>query len=187
MRAIYLKLLSHLRTLWLAQQGAAAIEFALILPIMLTVYVGSVEGSTMISMDRRVQSVAGSIGDLVARTNGKLETFWLTDYFKASAGIMTPYPIGDLKQVVTQVEVKADGSTVVIWSYEYAGNKLSTKTNYAPLVPAEMINIAKGKFVVVAEASYTFTPLSGFVYTQPIGLYRQNFFMPRFGTKIEVK
>lgn len=179
-------LLSRMPRFGAAEQGAAVVEFALILPIMLLVYIGSVEGSTLISMDRRVQSVAGSMGDLVARTNTTLETFWLTDYFKASAGIMTPYPVADLKQVVTQVEVKKDGTTAVLWSYQYVNGVLSKKTDYVANLPEEMITISKENFVIVAEASYSYEPISGFVYTQPISLFRQNFFMPRFGGKIDI-
>jgi Flp pilus assembly pilin Flp len=49
--------------------GAAAIEFAFIVPLMVVMFIGTVELSQAITVDRRVNQVASSTGDLVARTN----------------------------------------------------------------------------------------------------------------------
>jgi hypothetical protein len=52
-------------------------------------------------------------------------------------------------------------------------------------LPAPTLVIAQDvKFVIVSEASSSYTPLLGIVFNQPIRLWRQNFFMPRFGTAI---
>ena len=66
MRARLHWVLRAVARLTLAEKGAAAVEFALILPVMLVVYLGTLEASTLITMDRKVQSVAGAVGDLVA-------------------------------------------------------------------------------------------------------------------------
>lgn len=175
----------------MAERGSAAVEFALILPIMLLVYVGAIEASTLITKDRKVQSVAGAVGDLVARSNGTIPLATMEDIFQASGGIMTPYPVNDLKQVVTLVWVEEDGDTEIKWSQQFVNDKQSVSQDYvAPkpfTLPKEMIEIAKGAYVVVAEASYTHIPLNGLVYDGPIRLYRQNFFMPRFGGDIKIQ
>src|SRR5215217_2949563 len=119
MRSAWRRLLARLRQLPCVDDGVAAVEFALILPIMLLVYVGSVEASALITMDRRVQSVAGAVGDLVARSDGSIPAATLTDYFRAAGAIMTPYPPAALRQVVTQVNVAANGTTTVAWSRQY--------------------------------------------------------------------
>lgn len=183
------QLLGRLRA---ADDGAAAVEFALILPIMLFVYVGTLEAGSLISMDRRVQSVAGALGDLVARSDTTIPAATLTDYFQAAGGIMTPYSPSTLSQTVTQVRVNADGTTVV-WSWQYAGNQLTAGSHATgddyPL-PEAMINVARDgsrdTFVIVAETRYSYLPLYGIVFDKPIELHRQNFFMPRFGGDITV-
>lgn len=184
------RVLARLDLLRRREEGAAAVEFALILPIMLLLYIGSVEGSTLITMDRKLQTVAGSLGDLVTRWKGGITTPVLTDYFEAASGIMTPYPVGDLRQVVTQVQVRADGSTSVVWSREYANNTIRVGTDYTVgssfNLPAAMTDIARGDFVIVSEGTYTYTPRYGFVFDQPIAMFRQNFFMPRFGGSIAI-
>jgi Flp pilus assembly protein TadG len=183
--------IQRLRQLRLVEQGTAAVEFALILPIMLLVYIGSVEASALISVDRRVQSVAGTLGDLVARTNATIPAAALTDYFRAAGGIMTPYPADDLRQVVTQVAVANDGTTaVVVWSKQYVNGAYGTGTDHLPgdtyPLPDAMKTIAAGNSVIVAEATYSYLPLYGIVIEQPILLSRENFFVPRFGGSITV-
>lgn len=190
MRVAWQKLVQRLRQLRVAEAGTAAVEFALILPIMLLIYVGSVEASALISVDRRVQSVAGTLGDLVARADTTISANSLRDYFRAAGGIMTPYPADQLRQVVTQVRVQQDGTTTVVWSRQYVNGVYATGTEYLPnasyTLPEAMKTIARGSFVIVAETTYSYLPLYGIVIEQPIRLHRENFFMPRFGSGITV-
>jgi hypothetical protein len=50
-----------------------------------------------------------------------------------------------------------------------------------------MIDIARDNYVVVSEVSYSYLPLYGIFFDQPVQLYRENFFMPRFREEIELK
>lgn len=191
MRALWSRVMGRLQAFRLVDDGVAAVEFALILPFMLVLYIGSVEASMLISMDRRVQSVAGSLGDLVARSNKTLTATTMTDYFKAARGMMTPYPTDALEQVVTQVKVANDGSgAVVVWSKQYINGVYADGTSHAVdselNLPDDMLDVAKGNYVIVSEVSLSYLPLYGIVLQQPISLYRENYFMPRFGGTISV-
>jgi Flp pilus assembly protein TadG len=185
MRAALLGLRAKTRLLWLAQAGTAAVEFALVLPIMLMLYIGFVEVSALISVDRKLQSSAGALGDLVARSDTSISATLLTDYFQAASGIMTPHPTAGLRQVVTLTEVSADGTKACVkWSRQYFNGVYGVgphAVNCSFTLPAAMRNVAKGKFVVVAEGYYNYPPLYGLAFDQTINLYRENFFMPRFG------
>ncbi|MHA6298670.1 TadE/TadG family type IV pilus assembly protein [Devosia sp. CAU 1758] len=182
--------LSRLARLRRAEGGTAAVEFALILPVMLMVYLGTLEAGTLITMDRKVQSVAGAVGDLVARADEVITETQIQDYFRAASGIMTPYSPAAVRQVVTAVEVRADRTTEVIWTRQYQNGTYSSSTPHIvgdefPL-PAEMIDISLDRMIIAAEASYSYTPLLGIVIDTPINLYRSSFFMPRFGDDIEL-
>jgi len=48
-------------------EGVAAVEFAMIVPIMAIMFIGAVELSQAITVDRRVSQVASATADLVAR------------------------------------------------------------------------------------------------------------------------
>jgi Flp pilus assembly pilin Flp len=175
-----------------AEAGVAAVEFALILPIMLLVYVGMVEASAVISMDRKVQSVSGAVGDLVARTKGSITGATINDYVKIAGGIMTPYPDEDLEQIITQVLVPNSGTPTVDWSRRYVHQLLQGSGAHAENseydgLPAEIIEIARGQAVIVAESRSFYKPLYGIVFDQEIELYRENFYLPRFGEPIELQ
>lgn len=174
-----------------AEAGVAAVEFAMILPIMLILYVGMVEGSTLISIDRKVQTVSGAVGDLVARANGKIDQGTLNDYVKIAGGIMTPYDASKLTQVISQVYVDSSGKATVDWSEAYLGTALQSTGAHADgsviKLPAEMVAIAKEQHVIVSEGKLSYTPLYGIVFDQAVNLSRENFYMPRFGERIELE
>lgn len=174
-----------------AEEGAAAVEFALILPVMLLMYFGSAEAASLLTVDRKVQSVAGAVGDLVARSKGSLDEVEITDYFRAATNIMSPYGTTRLIQTVTAVEVSDEGETSVLWSVRYSDGELSETVDDYPEgeeypLPQEMIDIATGQVVIAAEVDYiSYTPLLGIVFDVPIDLHRSAMFMPRFGGTIE--
>lgn len=189
MRALWRTIVERVRQFTVVQEGVAAVEFALILPVMLLVYIGSVEASALITMDRRMQTIAGTVGDLVARAESSIDSGTLEDYFLAAGGIMTPYPSTDLKQLVTLAQVMTDGTVKVVWSRQYAGGKMTTPAaDPKPYtLPKEMIEISRGQYVVVSQASYNYLPLYGIVFEQKIQLSRENYFIPRFRRVIDIK
>ena len=190
MNRVLIRIISRFGRMLRADSGVAVVEFALVLPIMLLVYLGTLEASTLITMDRKVQSVAGAVGDLVARADEELSVSQMQDFFRAASGIMTPYSSANVLQVVTAVEVRDDGTTRVVWTRQFQNGALSSTTPHTvngtfPL-PQEMIDISLGRIVIAAEASYSYTPLLGIVINTPVNLYRSSFFMPRFGGDIDL-
>ncbi len=169
----------------LAREAVAAVEFALILPFLMVLYLGSIEVSQLISVDQKAGAVAGALGDLVSRTNGNLPSATLDDYFSAVSMIMTPYPSGDLKQVVTSVYVDNRGRTKVQWSVGYNGATAKTVNTSYPL-PKEMTDIARDAYVIVSEAETAYMPLGGYFFKSSIPLYKQFFFISRFGEAINL-
>lgn len=168
---------------WSSRDGVAAVEFAMIMPIMLVIYLGSMEGSALITMDRRVQTISNSVGDLVARGKDKVSTSEIDDYFAVSKIILAPHSTSELVQRVVSVQVDKDGKGVVRWSRD-SGKKVPYAKGTPFKLPAEITDIAKEGFVIVAEASLPYTPLTGIVFGQKYTLYRENFYMPRFGNEI---
>src|ERR1700710_113035 len=72
------------------RRGIAAIEFAMIVPIMLVMFFGVVEFSSGVAVDRKVTLMARTLSDLTSQSTKVTDTD-LTNFFAASKGIMTPY------------------------------------------------------------------------------------------------
>jgi Flp pilus assembly protein TadG len=171
-------------------EAVAAVEFALIVPFLITLYLGSIEAAALFTVDKRVSSVSSTIGDLVAQwdpSEGDLTTGvsgTMTDYMSASTGILAPYSTSGLKVVVTLVQVKNDGTTKVLWSKaNAAGTAKTVNSAYAGLsASTEMNVVSRGGCVIAAEASYSYLPILGQVFTTALNLSHTNYFLPRFGS-----
>ena len=170
-----------------ASEATAAVEFAFVMPLMLLMYLGSLELSAAISVDQRVTNVAGAVGDLVAREKGEVTSSDLTDFFQAATAIMNPYSTTALKQVVSLVYVNSSGVTTVKWSQAYNGGTAKTVGVAYPTtnaIPTAMINISKSNYIIVSEASYSYKPLLGWFFKSAFSLYHQNFYLPRYAAII---
>jgi Flp pilus assembly protein TadG len=169
------------------REAVAAVEFALILPVMLTMYLGSIELSQAISVDQRVTVVAGTVGDLVARANGEITAANLTDYFQAAQSIIAPFSTTGLTQVVSLVQISSTGVTTVLWSQAYNGGTAKTANQPYPgphAIPTTTINMWNSNYVIVSESTYSYLPLLGIFFKTPFSLYHQNFYLPRYPGKI---
>lgn len=174
------------------ERAVAAVEFALILPFLITLYMGSIEASSLFTVDRRIEVISATTADLLARWNpneGAIPKATVQDYFRAAEGIITPYSTSGLKQVLSFVTVNADGTTIrVAWSCAYnGGTALAANSNFA--LQEEMIRLAtsdrsKAGFIIAAKTSYSYRPVLGMVFTSALNLENQSLFLPRFGTTL---
>lgn len=171
------------------ERGAAAVEFALIVPFLITLYMGSIEASSLFTVDRRIEVIASSMADLVARWNpneGTISKATIGDYFAASNGIIIPYSTTGLKQVVSFLNVAADGSAKVAWSCGYnGGTALVANTDYTLATNMKALvtgptGAKKAGFVVVSSTSYSYKPVLSMVFPNALNLQSTALFLPRF-------
>lgn len=169
-------------------KAVAAVEFALILPPLLVLYLGSIEGSSLITVDRRIEIVSGTMGDLIARWDpdaGAIDNATLQDYFQASNVILFPYSRSTLTMSVSIVEVQPDDTVLVVKSCAYNGGTAhAVGSEYA--VPLHMRNLGKGAsgFLIASEAAYTYTPTLGDIFLDPFPLYAESFYLPRYEEEV---
>ena len=177
-------------------EAAAAVEFALIVPFLITLYFGSIEAAALYTVDKRIDSISSTIGDLVAQWDpdeGVLTTGTggtLTDYLNAATAMMSPYSTANLKIVVTLVEVKNDGSTKILWSKANAAGTAKSTTTYPDLeadANDEMNAMSQGGCVVAAEVTYNYLPILGQVFTVALDLKHTTYFLPRLGSSAPIK
>ena len=177
------------------ERAVAAVEFALIVPFLITLYFGSLEAAALFTVDKRINSISSTIGDLVAQwdpDDGNLTTGTggtLTDYLNASTGILAPYSTTGLKIVVTMVQVKNTGVTRVVWSKANgAGTAKTVGNSYTNLGSTTQMNaVSRGGCVIAAEVTYSYLPVLGQVFKTALNLVHTNYFLPRFGSVDPIK
>lgn len=172
------------------ERGNAAVEFALITPFLLSLYFGSMEASALYTADRRVNTISATIGDLVSQwdpDDGSLPLAKLNDYFAAAQSLIFPMSTTGLKQVVSYVQVKSDGTTVVIWSKGFNGGTARVKDAAYPLAATKQMNVvARGGYIICAEVYYPYKPMLAQVFVNTVNLSHENIYLPRYGSTQQI-
>lgn len=170
-----------------SSSGVAIVEFALVVPLLLVLYLGSIEASSLYTVDRRITVISGTMGDLVSRWDpdrGDLPQATIDDYFTAAEVIMTPYDPTGLGQVVSLVSVDEDGVALVVWS-EKAGPATARAAGSAfPLAATTALNqLSRDTGCLVAsETTYSYTPALGVVFQDAVSLAHTSYFLPRYAS-----
>ncbi len=163
------------------ESGVSAVEFAVLLPLMLTLYLGGVEVTQAVSADRKVTLIAHAVADLTAQASG-VATADMQNIMTAGSAIAWPYNTANLTMVVSSVLIDANGNATVDWSYASAG---ATKRsgNVTTSIPAPLVTACKTApqpcSLVWGEATYTYRPQVGYVITGPLPFGDQIFMRPR--------
>lgn len=148
------------------KSGVAAVEFAFIVPIMLCMFIGVVELSQAITVDRRVSNIASSTADLVARQRNVTNAI-LNDYMLIVDNLMSPYSDTNLKMTIASVYNTTAAPTThkVCWVYhrnndssKAADASISAGADYTGL-PATLLDAAGGTSVIMVKASYLYQPV----------------------------
>ena len=98
------------------RSGIAATEFAMIVPMMLVMFFGTIEFSSAVAIDRKVTIMARTVADLTSQGATVNDTD-LTNFFAASLAIMTPYDKTPTNATVSELYIDpASGDVRVQWS-----------------------------------------------------------------------
>lgn len=173
-------IIARLRRALRDRRGVSAMEFALLLPVMITFYFGAVEITQLLTIDRKVTNAASSVGDLVARSV-TLNDGEVTDIFQATASILLPFPATDLQVRITSVLADGANNTTVDWSDGF---------NMAPLAQGAPIEVPEGltepnTSVVRVEVSYTYTSVLGMFLTGGVTMDDTFYLRPRETTAVQ--
>lgn len=160
-------------------RGVSAVEFAMILPLMLSLYIGSIEVSNGVATSRKLGATARTLADLVSQST-TVTNADMTNIFSASSAVMTPYPETTLTAVVTAVNIDANGVAKVAWSD--GKNTAARSVNSAVTLPAALA--VPNTQLIWSELKYTYTPAIGYVVTGNINLSEQSFVRPRQGNAV---
>lgn len=139
-----------------ATNGTVAVEFAFIAPILIALFLGSIELCNALICRGKVTTVAASAADLVAQ-DSTITTSQINDVFSAVNAIVYPYPSAGSKIILTSIKADPNhaGQYVVDWSV--ATQNATPHTQGASIaVPTGLVT--QGASVILAEVSYTYTP-----------------------------
>lgn len=153
--------------------GLAAIEFAMIVPIMLLLFFGTDEFSSGVAVNRKVTLMARTLSDLTSQ-NISVTDVQFTNFFNASKAIMTPYPSAPVRSTISELYIDPTTKAArVQWSKGAAPRGVGTTVP----IPTELQ--VGGTYLIYSEVNYAFVPTIGYVLKNSITLQDFTFTRPR--------
>jgi len=158
------------------QRGVSAVEFALIAPLMLTIFTGMAVLATGIMTKQHVSEATEGVGDILTQQT-QLQTTDMANMFTAGGYLMQPYPSTPMSMRVTELYYAPStysAGGLVAWScasgvftaYSYNQKFTTVPGTTGPISNVLWVNntSAAGMTFITVESSYAFnSPASWFL------------------------
>jgi Flp pilus assembly protein TadG len=162
-----------------ANRGLAAIEFALIIPVMLATFFGIAEIANYILAARKVANVASSAADLTAQDT-VIDDGEMADIMGALDVVLRPFDPEEAQIRISSVVADDDGDTTVAWS------DARNTGAYAEGTPVDVPDgiVPDNQGIIMTEVSFTYKTLFGMFLTDGITVSDTFYLKPRRSTTV---
>jgi Flp pilus assembly protein TadG len=139
------------------RKGIAAIEFALIAPLLLAMYFVTMEVSQAIETSKKVGRAGNMVADLVAQQK-QVDTSTLDDIMKIASATLMPYNRSVPTVAITAIDI-SDTQATVAWSRKLVNGAtgVGTAKKTAVTVPASY-NVP-GNFLIRVDVQLGYRPV----------------------------
>jgi Flp pilus assembly protein TadG len=171
------------------RNGLAATEFAIIVPMIMVMFFGTVEFSSAVAVDRKVTLIARTLSDLTSQATLSVDDPYLTNVFTASISVMSGYDPTPTKAQITQIYVDANKVARVQWSKAATIGSAATQATLGTsthnsgdvlTIPTEL-QVPK-TYLIYSEVSYSYKPTIGYVMKSAVTLSDVAYTRPRQST-----
>lgn len=173
-----------------SRRGIAAVEFALTMPIWITLLLGASDGAYCMLVNERADRIAYTITDVVTQYQ-TISIANLNDIVQAAGQIMQPLTFGGNGVVIITSVYKAAGKTPTIcWQYKGGGTLSKTSqigsVGGTPVLP-NGLTLNDNDNIIISEVYYNFTPMfiSANLFSSNT-IYRLAVYKPRLSPLITV-
>lgn len=153
------------------RRGAAAIEFALVVPLMLVMYLGTIEISAAVSVNKKVSRVAATVADLVTQQT-TVKKVDLEGIMEIGEAILYPYTTR--RPIITVVAIDVDSSYPsggkIAWSRRFNQGSFDTGglvKNDNIWVPTDLR--IDGSFLIRVETELDYVPIVNWLIGDTVG------------------
>jgi Flp pilus assembly protein TadG len=171
------------------RQGVAAVEFAIVFPVLLILVAGSIDTSEALSASGRSTNVAATLAGFLADQN-RWTTADVDELITAGSFMMRPYEAGSVKITLSVLKVAADGTARVTASRALGTTPLVVGSISPVAVPRKIGDPAVN--LVLSQVDYSLaTPFSalwpGFTVNNRFRLVKHYFARPRQNDTIVIQ
>jgi len=152
------------------RRAVSAVEFAFVAPVLITMYLGCVEVSDVVAVQRKVSLTAYTLANLTGQVT-TISSSGMTNILNAATAILTPYNSSNATLTVSCISFDANKTMTVKWTAP------SGSASVTPTVDSNL-QVANSQ-LIYAEVTYNYTPIVGYQLTGNITLRDHMFMSPR--------
>ena len=152
--------------------GVAAIEFALVMPILVSLFLGTFELTNLLLANSKLTEAAQTAADLVAQQKSVVKAD-ITNFGNAARQIMAPFPTTPLGLAYASVTFDAAGKPGLAWHDEDNAPAIVNPTSLVTGLGGA------GDSVVIVQVRYAYTSPISFVLQSSYSLADTAFRRPR--------
>ena len=162
-------------------RGVSAVEFALIAPLIVLMYAGTVQVCQAFMSDKRAGHAASIVADMVAQ-NSSLEQSQVDNVLGVGGRIMRPFPPDNLTLRVTSVTDNS-GQAVVDWSRTQGSASALAAWSEGDEVEVPEGLLRPGESLIIVDSRYAYQPLiQARDVVTPAHFNHTAYYEPRFGS-----
>lgn len=161
------------------RDAVSAIEFAIVLPFMLLLYIGGVELGDGLQVQFKVTETARTVTDLASQYV-IIESADMSNILGAASTVVAPYSSANMTITVSEVTTNAQGHGTITWSCSLNGSPHGVGASVTLPTKLQTPNVS----LIWGEVSYSYTPQLGYVVTGTFNMYQTDYFYPRLVNSI---
>ena len=170
------RLLQRLREIGRDRSAVAVVEFAIVMPLMLMLTLGTFEATRAVRAKMKADFAAQTFADLIAAQNS-VTSATLTNFCNGARMVMVPYTTTSLKAAIASVT-----NGVVDWTDTTCGSATAISN---PTSIATSLSGGGGNSVIIVQTTYAYTSPLSYLMPASITLTQTAFARPRNVTTVQ--
>jgi|GEM_PF-2181972 len=160
-----MKMIQRLRQFARENKGIAALEFAIIAPLlMVPLMLGSVDLIDVMNVNKRAQNATSSLADVVARDT-EISNVELSSLWRALDVLMYPDASSAMEIRISSISIVNASTAQVVWSEGHGGmGARQAGTNVA--LDSRMMTV--GTSIIMVESAYKYDAPLGFLFQDQV-------------------
>jgi Flp pilus assembly protein TadG len=154
-------------------RGVAAIEFAMVLPILAVIFLATIDGGRALAAYMKARAATYALG-AITNQYATIQSYDMTAILGASSVVMAPYNATPAV-TISQIKINGGGVAKIEWSATQGGT--ARTVNSTVTIPTSLK--VNNSYLIFAEVSYTYSPLFGFFGSGGITLSDNLYTTPR--------
>lgn len=159
--------------------AVAAVEFAIILPFMLALYLGSLELGNAMAVQFKTAMATRTVADLTTQYV-TINNSTMSGILSAASTVIAPYTGSSMVVTVTEITTNSSGQGTITWSDSLNGTAHSVGQSVTLPTALQIANTS----MIWSEVTYPYKPVFGYALTGTINISQSSFFFPRLSTSV---